>query len=73
MSAYRSNQNKKMANFVPMSILSSHSSRAVLLIGIVMSFIHLIGILLSAYYLVERLIEPGKYDNLEFVSNKPIH
>ena len=49
-----------MANFVPMSILSSHSSRAVLLIGIVLSFIHLIGILLSAYYLVERLIEPGK-------------
>jgi len=58
MSVYKSNQNKKMANFVPMSILSSHSSRAVLLIGIVLSFIHLIGILLSAYYLVERLIEP---------------
>jgi len=49
-----------MSTFIPMSILSSQSSRAVLLIGIFLSFIHLIGLLISVYYLVDRLIEPDQ-------------
>lgn len=61
MSVYRSNPNKKMTSVIPMSILSSQTSRAVLLIGIVLSFIHLTGILISVYYLVDRVMEPGKH------------
>ena len=61
MSVYRSTTNKKMTNFIPTSILSSQTSRAVLLIGIVLSFIHVIGILISVYYLVDRLMQPGTF------------
>ena len=62
MSVYRPNSSKKMtSNFIPTSILSSQLSRAVLLIGIVLSFIHMTGILISVYYLVDRLMEPGKH------------
>ena len=60
MSIYTPKANKKMANFVPLSVLSSRTSRAVLLIGVVLSFIHMIGILISVYYLVDRHMDPGK-------------
>jgi len=60
MSVYRSSPNKKMTSFIPSSILSSKSSRAVLLIGIVLSFLHLLGLLISVYYLVDRLLEPDQ-------------
>ena len=62
MSVYKPTSSKKMTSiFIPVSILSSQLSRAVLLIGIVLSFIHMTGILISVYYLVDRLMEPGKH------------
>ena len=64
MSVYKPTSSKKMtSSFIPSSILSSQLSRAVLLIGIVLSFIHMTGILISVYYLVDRLMEPGKPHN----------
>lgn len=48
-----------------MSILSSQTSRAVLLIGIVLSFIHMTGTLISVYYLIDRIMEPDKSERSE--------
>ena len=68
MSVYKPNSSKRMtASFIPNTILSSQLSRAVLLIGIVLSFIHMTGILISVYYLVDRLMEPGKHHEKEIL------